>query len=116
MKKISQITMIFQFLGSNAITLPNSFQVLYLVGALPPSWHGFATTILATVTPNNLNISHILPKIQEEWSHCSKQSQIFTGNQSRSSSHPQQSLVKGKMKKCQKCGKIGHTTSEHQDN
>ena len=84
MPHVNELRTIFSYLATNGLTLPDNAQAMMLLSALPHEWEGFASTLLTTLpatapagtaagTPF-LNFSMVLPKIQEEWSHCSGRS------------------------------------------
>jgi len=76
---LNQMQSTIGYLASNGLTLPNSAQVMLLLGALPNDWQGFASTLLATLHINptaaqiaagvqQLTFDSVLSKIMEEWS------------------------------------------------
>ncbi|KIL55753.1 hypothetical protein M378DRAFT_17660 [Amanita muscaria Koide BX008] len=65
--QINKLQTIIDHLNSNEVKLPASVLAMTVLAALPSSWDGLASTILATTTLTNLTIPSILPKILEEY-------------------------------------------------
>ncbi|KIL58647.1 hypothetical protein M378DRAFT_15423 [Amanita muscaria Koide BX008] len=81
----NKLQMIIDRLNSNEVKLPASVLAMTVLAALPPSWDGLASTILATTTLTNLTIPSILPKILEEYRHKGASHSSNAANTSRQS-------------------------------
>ncbi|KAF8637453.1 hypothetical protein AX14_010303 [Amanita brunnescens Koide BX004] len=64
---MSELQARLERLTSQGITLPENVKAMILLKAVPKNWDNFAGVILATTTASALNITAVLPLIQEEW-------------------------------------------------
>ncbi|KAF8665523.1 hypothetical protein AX14_006601, partial [Amanita brunnescens Koide BX004] len=64
---MSELQARLERLTSQGITLPENVKAMILLKAVPKNWDNFARVILATTTASALNITAVLPLIQEEW-------------------------------------------------
>ena len=118
---VNQMQSMIGYLASNGLTLPNSAQVMLLLGALLNDWQGFASTLLATLHVNptaaqitagvqELTFDSVLPKIMEEWSWKSGKS-IMPNLKERKEQNVQAGPSCPRCKKCS--GR--HSTADHCD-
>jgi len=118
---LNQMQSTIGYLASNGLTLPNSAQVMLLLGTLPNDWQGFTSTLLATLHVNpmaaqiaagvqQLTFDSVLPKIMEEWSQKSGKS-IMPSLKERKEQNAQAGPSCPRCKKCS--GR--HSTADHCD-
>ena len=67
--KYTKLDAIFAHLTKGGLTLPNNVQAMIMLSALPDSFDGIASTLLAMLTTATLTPSEVLPKIHEEVAH-----------------------------------------------
>ena len=64
--KYTELDAIFARLTKGGLTLPENVKAMIMLSALPDSFDGIASTLLATLTTATLTPSGVLPKIHEE--------------------------------------------------